>query len=123
MKRIIISILTLLMLSGLAMFLYTDNSLADEVVLCVSQKDQSAVLVDAKGLCSEGKNEYVISSSEIKRSENLVPLAVFSDNENCDEGSTGTTTQIGFDRNGDGTLGDDEVMMNSGSCSPTGQEE
>ena len=116
MKGIIISILTLL---GLVMFVHSHDSLADEVVFCVSQESQSAVLTDAEGLCAEGENEYVISGSGITISEDFVPLAVFSDNENCDEGSTGTTTQVGFDENEDGTLGTDEVMAISGSCSPT----
>ena len=123
MKRIIISTLTLLMISVLATFIRAGNSLAGEVVLCVNQEEQSAVLVDAKGLCGKGENEYSISGVEIKRSEDLVPLVVFSDNENCDEGSTGTITQVGFDKNDDGVLEADEVMANSGSCVTLGQEE
>ena len=113
MKKIITSIL---ILSGLMMFTGVTDSLADEVVFCVSQKEESAVLMDAKGLCDDGENEYVIDGSEVERSEDLASLAVFSDNENCEEGSTGTTTQVGFDKNDNGILDTDEVMVISGSC-------
>ena len=116
MKRIIVSILTLLMISILAMLIRSGDSLAGEVVFCVSQEEQSAVLANATGLCAEGENEYVIDGSGVERSEDLVPLAVFSNNQNCDEGSTGTTTQVGFDNNDNGTLDADEVMTSSSSC-------
>ena len=116
MKRIIVSILTLLMISILTMFIGLGDSLADEVVFCVSQEEENVALMDAKGLCTDGENEYVISGSEIKRSENLIPLVVFSNNKNCDEASTGTTTRVGFDKNGDGTLSADEIMAISGTC-------
>ena len=116
MKRIIISTLTLLMISISVAFIRSADSLADEVVFCVSQEEQSAVLADATGLCAEGENEYVIDGSGVERSEDLVPLTVFSNNQNCDEGSTGTTTQVGFDKNDNGTLDADEIMVISGSC-------
>ena len=122
MKKIIVSTLTLLMISILAMFIRLGDSLADEVVFCVSQEEGNVALMDAKGLCADEENEYVISGSEIKRSESLVPLVVFSNNQDCGEGSTGTTTQVGFDENGDGILGTDEMMASSGSCVILGQE-
>ena len=106
----------ILILSGLAMVIGVANSLADEVVFCVSQEEENVALMDAKGLCAEGENEYVIDGSGVERSEDLASLAVFSDNENCEEGSTGTTTQIGFDKNDDGRLDTNEVMIISGSC-------
>lgn len=113
MKKIVTSIL---ILSGLMMFTGVTDSLADEVVFCVSQEEGSVALMDAKGLCAEGENEYVIDGSGVERSEDLASLAVFSDNENCEEGSTGTTTQVGFDKNDNGILDTDEVMIISGSC-------
>ena len=115
MKRTTISILTILVLT---MFVYIADLLADEVVFCVNQGEQEAVLMDAQGLCAEGQDEYVISGSGVERSEDLKPLAVvFSDNLDCGEGSNGTTTWVGFDKNGDETLSDDEVLAVSGSCS------
>ena len=113
--KIMISVLVLT-LSALGTIIGADNSLAGEVVFCVSQERETAVLMDAKGLCVEGQNEYVISGSGLERSKELAVLAVFSDNKNCDEDSTGTTTRVGFDKNGDGTLSEDEVMAISGSC-------
>ncbi len=113
MKRTIISILVLL---GTATFVGVPNSRADEVVFCVAQKDRDAILMDAKGLCVEDQDEYVISGSGIERSEGWLPLAVFSDKVDCGEGSTGTTTQVGFDKNDDGILDTDEVMAASGIC-------
>ncbi|MDE2799106.1 MAG: hypothetical protein OXI94_10625 [Gemmatimonadota bacterium] len=95
------------------------DSSANEVVFCVNQKDQEVVLMNAEGFCGEGQEEYVVTSgSGIERPEDLTPLAVFSDNVDfdCGGGSTGTTTQIGLDKNGDGKLGDDEVMVISGTC-------
>lgn len=120
MKRTIIS---MLMILGLIMFVGVAYSLPDEIVFCVSQKDQEAILMDAKGLCNEGQSEYVISGSGLERSEDLAPLAVFSDNGDCGEGSTGTTTRVGFDKNGDSKLGDDEVMVASGTCVAFVQDE
>ena len=52
-----------------------------------------------EAFCGDGKEEYVISGTGIEQSEELVPLVVFSDNKNCDEGTTGTTTRVGFDNN------------------------
>ena len=106
----------ILMFSGLMMLTGVTDSLADEVVFCVSPEEGNVALMDAKGLCAEGQSEYVIDGSGIERSEDLVPLAMFSDYEDCDKGSTGTTTKIGFDNNGDEALGDDEVMAISSSC-------
>ena len=113
MKKIAISILTF---SVLATFIGAGDSLAGEVIFCADQKDQSAVIADARGLCGDGKEEYVIGGTGVERSKELAALAVFSDNKNCDEGSTGTTTRVGFDKNGDGTFGDDEVMAIFGTC-------
>ena len=118
MKKIVISILAL---SGLAVFIGAGDSLAGEVVFCVNREDQSAVLADAKGLCGDDKEEYVISGTGVERSEDLEPLAVFSDYEDCDEGLTGTATRVGFDENDDGSLNDDEVMAIFGSCDTSGQ--
>ena len=105
------------------MFFYIADLLADEVVFCVSQEEENIALMDAKGLCAAGENEYVIDGSGVERSENLAPLAAFSDNVDCGEGSTGTTMRVGFDKNGDGTLGDDEVMGASGICTVSIQDE
>lgn len=120
MKKIITSIL---MLAGSMMFTGVADSLADEVVFCVSQERETAVLMDAKGLCVEGQNEYVISGSGLERSKEFAALAVFSDNKNCDEGTSGTTTRVGFDKNGDGALSDDEVMAISGTCIASVEDE
>ena len=117
MKKLIVSILTL---SGLAMAVHADYSLADEIILCVNQEN-SPYAVDARGLCVEGEQEYVISGSGIKQSEDLVPLAVFSQSENCGGESAGTTMWVGFDNDEDGVLDDDEVVASSGSCVPTDQ--
>ena len=120
MKRMIaVSILTFL---GLAMFISAGDSLAGEVVFCVDREDQSVVIADAKGLCGDGKEEYVISGTGVEQSEDLAPLvAVLPDNQHCDEGLTGTATRVGFDENDDGSLNDDEVMAIFGSCDTSGQ--
>jgi len=111
MKKIIT-----LIFSGLMMFTDVTDSLADEVVFCVSQEEGTVALMDAKGLCADGESEYVIDGSGVERSEDFASLAVFSDNENCEEGSTGTTTQLGFDKNDDGKLNTNEIMIVSASC-------
>ena len=113
MKKITISILTF---SVLAAFIGADDSLAGEVIFCVDQKDQSAIIADARGLCGDGKEEYVISSTGVEQSQKLVPLVVFSNKQDCDEGSTGTRKQLGFDNNDNGILDADEVMAISGIC-------
>ena len=113
MRRAIVSAVMVL---GLAMFTGVWDSWAGEVVFCVSREYQSVVVVDAKGLCGEGEDEYVISGPEVERSEELVPLAVVSENGDCEGGTSGTVTRVGFDSNGDGELGDDEVMAISSSC-------
>ena len=113
MKKIITSIL---ILSGLMMFAGVTDSLADEVVFCVSQEEGTVALMEAKGLCADGESEYVIDGSGVERSEHLASLAIFSDNVDCGEDSTGTTTQVGFDENDNGILDTDEVMIISGTC-------
>lgn len=106
---------TLMIASAIALsFSYAQ---ADEVVFCVSQEDNYAVLMDAKGHCLETEEEHSISGSGIKRSEDSIPLVKFSENTNCKDDSTGTKTQVGFDKNGDGILGGNEVLSSSGSCS------
>ncbi len=115
MKGATISILTILVLT---MLVYVADSLADEVVFCISHEEENVALMDAKGLCVEGENEYVIEGSGVERSEDLVPLAIFSNNsQHCDENSTGVTTEVGFDRDDNGVLNANEVMISSGSCS------
>lgn len=104
------------MFSGLTMFTGVTDLLANEVVFCVSQEEGNVASMDVKGLCTEGENEYVIDGPGVERPEGLASLAVFSNNENCEEGSTGTTTQVGFDKNDNGILDTDEVMVISGSC-------
>ncbi len=111
MKRTII-----LMLLGMATLISVANSRADEVVFCVSQEDREAILMDAKTLCVGDQDKYVISGPGIERSEGWLPLVVFSDNQDCKEGSTGTTTHVGFDKNDNGILDTDEVMAVSGAC-------
>ena len=119
MKRTAILILTLLVL---ATFIGAVDSLAGEVVFCVDREDQSAVIADAKGLCGDGKEEYIIAGTGVEQSEDLAPLvAVLPDNQHCDEGLTGTATRVGFDENDDGSLNDDEVMAIFGSCDTSGQ--
>ena len=111
---------SVLMLLGLCMFAGAADSLAGEVVFCVS-RDHGAVLMEGRGLCAEGMDEYVISGHEVEGSEDLEPLATFSENGDC-EGS-GTVTSVGFDRDGDGVLGDGEVMAVSGSCVTSAEDE
>jgi len=120
--KTVISVLVLT-LSALGTIVGADNSLAGEVVFCVSQERETAVLMDAKGLCVEGQNEYVISGPGLERSKELAVLAVFSDNKNCDEDSTGTTTRVGFDNNDNGILDADEVMTISGTCIASVEDE
>ncbi len=98
-------------------------SIADEVVLCVSEESQYAVLMDSKGQCIEGESEFVTSGNKIKRLDDALLIAVFAENENCEVGSHGTTTQIGFDKNDDGVLSGDDILTTSGSCSSLGDQE
>jgi len=110
--KIIISLFTIVSLITLS-FSYVQ---ADEVVFCVSETDNYAVLMDAKGQCLETEDEHAISGSKIKRSENKLPLVHFSENKNCKGDSKGTITKVGFDKSDDGILNQDEILTSSGSC-------
>lgn len=111
MKRIIISII---MLSGLTMFVFADYSISEEVVLCISHADQYIVMVNEKGDCIDTENQLIISGSGMEAKKNMTPVANFKTDEKCD--GEGIITEIGFDENGNGQLDSNEIVNSTGTC-------
>ena len=109
-KTIILSlIITVFCLGNLG-----SNSIADEVVICVSEENQYAVLTDGTENCLEEESEITISGSSIKKSESQVPLANFQTNTDCD--GEGSKVDVGFDTNQSGALEAEEILSSSSSC-------
>ena len=111
MKKIIASILLFAVFCLVNM---GGNSIADEVVLCVSQENQYAVLTDEAGNCLEEESEITVSGSSIKKSDSYVPLANFQANDDCD--GEGSKMNIGFDTNQSGALEPEEILSSSSTC-------
>ena len=102
--------------SILAAFSWSNTLIADEVFLCYSHHDQYVVLVESKEDCLEEESLLTLSSSSIKKSDNLTPVANFLENDKCD--GEGTKTEIGFDKNSNSSLDQDEIVGSSRSCTP-----
>ena len=96
------------------------NSNAEEVVLCVSETEQYVDMVGEKGVCVEGENEVVISGTDIAQKKEFTPVANFKDYSQCD--GEGSTTEIGFDQNNNGTLDQDEIVGKRSVCNPSDTE-
>jgi len=113
MKKIIISSL---IVTVVGFFSLGSNSIAEEVVLCVSTVDKYVVTVNEKGDCIESESQIVVSRSDMSQNKNLTPVAKFSPNENCD--GQGARTEIGFDENGNGKPDANEIVSTNGTCTP-----
>ncbi len=95
---------------------WAGSSIADEVVLCLSEENQYVVLVDGAGGCLDEESEIKISSTNINKTENLIPLATFSPNHSCEDGATGYEYHLGFDKNENGALDSQEIETSASSC-------
>jgi len=114
MKKIIVSILIVTVVS---FFNFGSNSIAEEVVLCMSETDQYIVMVNEKGDCLEEEKQMVMSGSGMEPRKSMTPVANFKANEECD--GEGTLTEIGFDSNENGELDKDEITTTTGTCNST----
>ena len=111
-----IIIVSSLILSLAGFFGLGSQSIAEEVVLCVSTAGQYVVTVNEKGDCLEDENQIVISGTDMARKKSMIPVAKFTSNDDCD--GQGMRTEIGFDENGNGEPDANEIVSTTGTCAP-----
>ena len=114
--RISIFLMTLFILSA-----YGSLSYAQDVVLCLNSADQYVVVVGQDGDCLEEESQVKISGSETAELEGLTPVALFENNDKCD--TEGSISKLGFDKNGNYELDEDEIMNTSSTCARKQKEE
>jgi len=73
-------------------------------------------MVDSKEDCLEDETLTELSGDGLAGKKSMTPLANFKPYEDCD--GHGTTTEIGFDENGNGSLDAGEIMSAASKCSP-----
>jgi hypothetical protein len=95
----------------------TVNSFAEEILLCISEEDQSIVMVDSKEDCLEDETLTELNGNGLAEKKSMTPLANFKPYEDCD--GEGNTREIGFDENSNGTLDAGEIMSVNRKCNPT----
>lgn len=108
-QTISIFMITLFFLSA-----YGSLSNAEEIVLCVNSTDQYVVAVEKDGDCLEGENQMKMTGSDMADKKSLTPVAAFEDYVECE--TEGTVTKIGFDKNNNYKLDEDELMNTSSTC-------
>jgi hypothetical protein len=113
MKKIMASILIVTVIRFLSL---GSNSIAEEVVLCMSHADQYIVMVNEKGDCLEEESQIVLSGSGMEAKKSMAPLANFKPNGDCD--GEGTKIEFGFDENGNDGLDANEIDTTNATCSP-----
>lgn len=93
---------------------YGSSLNAEEVVLCVNSTDQYVVAVGQDGDCLEEETQMKMKGSSVADLKSLTPVAAFEDYVECE--TEGTVTKIGFDKNNNYELDEDEIMSTSRNC-------
>jgi len=115
-KKISILVITIFMV-----FSYVNLSNAEQVVLCLSSTDQYVVAVGQDGECLEEETQIKIMGPNLADLNSLTPVASFEDYKECD--TEGTVTKIGFDKNSNLKLDEDEIESVSKVCAVAEEEE
>ena len=118
MTKLTISIfmITLFFLSAYGSFLS-----AEEMVLCLNSTDQYVVAIEQEGECLEEEKQMKVMGSSVADLKSLTPVALFEDNDECD--TEGSVTRIGFDKNGNFKLDEDEIESTTRNCPTPADEE
>lgn len=90
---------------------------ASEAVICVGMEDEYVLLMEDGAECFEWETELSVSGGRIHPGSGAEALAVFSEKEDCPEGSEGKEAKVGIDNDGDGVLDAGEVLTVTGKCS------
>ncbi len=89
-------------------------STAEEMGLCISQENNYIVQADPDGTCRDGEESMTINGTGAAEMANLTPVATFTNNDECD--TEGIIAKIGFDKNGNSELDEDEMITTSTTC-------
>jgi len=108
-------IITLFILST-----YGGLSHAEEMLLCLNATDQYVVAVDQEDGCLEEESPMKISGSNLADLRDLTPVAVFEENDSCE--TEGSVIKLGFDKNDNYELDDDEIISTSRNCKVVAEE-
>lgn len=115
MKRNLIAIL---LIPALTLFFAWNFSKAEDVIICVSEENESGAVVAEQGQCIDDEEELTISGTDITKIQPISPIVISSENNNCEEGFSGIKTQIGFDQNDNGELDENELIKTIATCGP-----
>ena len=105
------------MVAAVVTVVFAGFAMASEAVICVGMEDEYALLMEDGAACFEWETELRVSGGGIHPGSGAEALAVFSEKEDCPEGSEGKEAKVGIDNDGDGELGAAEVLTVTGKCS------
>ncbi len=99
-----------------ASLVFAGYAIASEAVICVGMDDEYVLLMEDGAGCFEWETELRVSGGGIHPGSGAEALAVFSEKEDCPEGSEGKEAKVGIDNDGDGDLDAGEVLTVTGMC-------
>lgn len=106
---LIISVLTF------TIFFQANKSSAEQIVLCMSDAEQYAVIVDSKDECLEDEvSNKMMGGRDIESKKKYMPLLKVSPNNDCT--TQGFVRTFGFDVNNNGSLDENEIESTSRIC-------
>jgi len=112
MRNIIILFISLLSFTTI---FYLNNSIAEQIDLCLSDSEQYAVIVNSKDDCLEDERWMKISGGqEVDSKKKFTPLIIITPNKDCN--TEGVLRTIGFDENNNGSLDENEVVSINSEC-------
>ena len=104
------------MVAAVVTVVFAGFAMASEAVICVGMEDEYVLLMDDGAKCFEWETELRVSGGGIHPGSGAEALAVFSEKEDCPEGSEGKEAKVGIDNDGDGDLDAGEVLTVTGMC-------
>lgn len=107
----------LILMTTVFMLFGNITSNAAKVYMCIDEANETVTMMDTNGHCLESESEVVF---EQMKSDQVIPVARFSPNENCHAG--GKIVELGFDQNGNEIADDFELTTKSQNC-PIATEE
>ena len=106
-----------IVITAAAALVFAGSAMASEAVICVGMEDEYVLLMEDGAKCFEWETELRVSGGRIQPGAGAGALAVFSEKEDCPEGTEGKQAKVGIDNDGDGELGSGEVLTVTGKCS------
>ncbi len=110
MTRILLSMIA----SDMWRISFNYDAQAKEVIICVNVTDEEVTLMNARGNCFEGEKQFVFGGPGAELQNAIIPLVNVSPNQNCE--TEGNRIEIGFDRDDDGILDQEEIVSVSQDC-------